>query len=237
VDYGDGFTASGSGAPPTTLTHTYASADQPNSFSTSTGSPNGVGPYLVVLTVTNPCGSYSNDTQVDISGLTAWFTWGPQTPTAGQAVTFTDESFTSSGTGTTSSGTGTTLGPSNASSWSWNFGDPTASGSNKNTSTVQNPSHTYGVAGSYTVRLTVSNGSATATTLQSIQVSGCFVPGLGGDTTSAAQTAWTAAGFVSNLIIQGSGQYVATQSVTSGTLDTTCAIQMHVTTTSATPAP
>jgi PKD repeat protein len=230
VDYGDGSTASGSGAPPTTLTHTYTSADQPNGFDSSTGLPNSVGPYTVVLTVSNACGSYSNDTQVDISGLTAWFAWSPGTPTAGQAVAFTDESFTSSGQGST-------LGSSNASSWSWNFGDPNATGSNKNTSTVQDPSHTYGVAGTYTVSLTVSNGSATATTLRPIQVAGCIVPGLGGDTTSAAQAAWTAAGFVSNLVVQGSGQYVATQSVTSGTLDTTCAIQMHVTTTSATPSP
>ncbi|MDO9325986.1 MAG: PKD domain-containing protein, partial [Methanoregula sp.] len=42
--------------------------------------------------------------------------------------------------------------------WSWSFGDG-------GTSTVQNPSHTYSVAGTYTVTLTASNtaGSDTAT--------------------------------------------------------------------------
>jgi PKD repeat protein len=223
VDYGDGSTVSGNSAPPPTLTHTYTSADQPNGFSSSTGLPNSVGPYTVVLTVSNGCSSIASTT-VDISGLTAWFAWSPGTPTAGQAVAFTDESFTSSGAGTT-------LGPSNASSWSWTFGDPNATGSN-NTSTVQDPSHTYSLPGIYTVTLTVSNGTATATTSQPIQVAGCTVPGLGGLAVTAAQAAWTDAGFTSNLVINGTGQYVATQSVPSGTLDTTCARSMTVTTTS-----
>lgn len=38
----------------------------------------------------------------------------------------------------------------NVTSWAWNFGDG-------NTSTVQHPSHTYAVAGTYTVSLNVSN--------------------------------------------------------------------------------
>ncbi|MBK0404565.1 PKD domain-containing protein [Adhaeribacter sp. BT258] len=41
------------------------------------------------------------------------------------------------------------------SSWSWNFGDPT-SGAN-NTSTLQNPSHTYASTGQYTVTLITCN--------------------------------------------------------------------------------
>ncbi len=40
-------------------------------------------------------------------------------------------------------------------SWSWNFGDPT-SGIN-NTSTLQNPSHTYNLSGYYTVTLSVTD--------------------------------------------------------------------------------
>jgi len=39
--------------------------------------------------------------------------------------------------------------------WSWNFGEP-ASGPN-NISTIQNPSHTYGTAGTFSVSLNVSN--------------------------------------------------------------------------------
>lgn len=37
-------------------------------------------------------------------------------------------------------------------SWLWNFGDPNASGSNPNTSVLQNPSHNFG-EGTYTIRL------------------------------------------------------------------------------------
>ena len=39
----------------------------------------------------------------------------------------------------------------NPTSWNWNFGD-------SQTSTLQNPSHTYTTAGTYTVQLTVNNG-------------------------------------------------------------------------------
>ncbi|MFT3981305.1 MAG: PKD domain-containing protein [Ferruginibacter sp.] len=45
-------------------------------------------------------------------------------------------------------------------SWSWNFGDP-ASGA-ANTSTVQNPSHIYASAGTYTVTLIVTNDEGCA---------------------------------------------------------------------------
>jgi PKD repeat protein len=65
-------------------------------------------------------------------------------PTSGLApltVTFTDQS---------------TNGPT---SWAWNFGDP-GSGS-ANTSTQQNPTHTYTDPGSYTVTLTPSNAAGT----------------------------------------------------------------------------
>ena len=44
----------------------------------------------------------------------------------------------------------------NPSSWLWTFGDG-------NTSTVQNPTHTYRAPGNYTVNLTVSTGSGTDT--------------------------------------------------------------------------
>ncbi|WP_143305020.1 PKD domain-containing protein [Chitinophaga vietnamensis] len=40
----------------------------------------------------------------------------------------------------------------NATSWQWNFGDG-------NTSTLQNPSHTYSAAGAYNVSLTATNGN------------------------------------------------------------------------------
>ncbi|MDD4372763.1 MAG: PKD domain-containing protein [Bacteroidales bacterium] len=52
-------------------------------------------------------------------------------------------------------------------SWLWDFGDG-------NTSTLQNPSHTYNNAGSYTVSLTIGNGTSTDTEIKTayINVSG-----------------------------------------------------------------
>jgi serine protease len=53
----------------------------------------------------------------------------------------------------------------NVTSWSWNFGD--ASGASD-----QNPGHTYGIAGTYGVTLTVTDsGAATGTTTRTVTVS------------------------------------------------------------------
>jgi PKD repeat protein len=84
-------------------------------------------------------------------------------PTSGDyplTVNFTDQS----------SGTPT--------SWAWTFGDG-------GTSTAQNPSHTYTVAGTYTVSLTATNdvGSDTVTKTDYITVT---EPGTGGDTMHVA---------------------------------------------------
>jgi hypothetical protein len=50
-----------------------------------------------------------------------------------------------------------------ATAWDWDFGDG-------NTSTQQNPMHTYGAGGSYVVTLTVSNGECTAMTMMNVTV-------------------------------------------------------------------
>jgi trimeric autotransporter adhesin len=71
--------------------------------------------------------------------LSAAFSGTPVTGTAPLAVQFTDTS---------------TGGPT---SWSWTFGDG-------GTSTLQSPSHTYAAPGTYTVALTVSNGTTSNTT-------------------------------------------------------------------------
>ncbi|MBK7029746.1 MAG: PKD domain-containing protein [Bacteroidales bacterium] len=76
--------------------------------------------------------------------LTARFSGTPTTICSGGTVNFTDNSLG---------------GPI---SWSWNFGDP-ASGAN-NTSSLQNPSHTYATAGSYTVTLTVTDAETATST-------------------------------------------------------------------------
>ena len=69
---------------------------------------------------------------------TASFTGTPTSGTAPLTVNFTD----------TSSGSPT--------SWSWDFGDG-------GTATVQNPAHTYALAGTYSVSLTVANAAGTDT--------------------------------------------------------------------------
>lgn len=67
------------------------------------------------------------------------------TPVSGHTMQFAD----------TSSGSPT--------SWLWDFGDG-------NTSTAQNPSHTYAAAGPYSVKLTVSNSGGSSQTVKVINV-------------------------------------------------------------------
>jgi PKD repeat protein len=89
--------------------------------------------------------------QAAAAAPTANFLFQPSTPTIGTQVNFTD----------TSSGSPT--------SWLWNFGDP-ASGTS-NTSTLQNPSHTFLSAGTYSVSLAATNSSGSGTTSKSITAS------------------------------------------------------------------
>jgi PKD repeat protein len=104
------------------------------------------GSYTVTLTVSNSSGSKSvSQTVTVIAALTASFSYTPTSPTAGQAVQFTD----------TSTGSPT--------SWQWDFGDTTSS-------TTQNPSHTYAATGSYLVTLTIRSGSKLNNTSKTITV-------------------------------------------------------------------
>ncbi len=75
----------------------------------------------------------------------AAFSLSNTSPYTGQSVQFTDLS-----TGTPTS-------------WNWNFGDGT-------TSTLQNPTHAYSTAGSYTVTLTAVNASGSNLTTKSVTV-------------------------------------------------------------------
>ncbi len=115
----------------------------------------GAGTYSVSLTVTNSDGT-------DTLTRTGYVVVNPDTPeppiadfvgtpTSGTApldVDFTDQST------------------NNPTSWLWNFGDG-------NSSSAQNPSHTYTIVGSYTVSLMVTNadGSDTQTLTNYITVS------------------------------------------------------------------
>lgn len=72
-----------------------------------------------------------------------------------------NESFSSSLTGQTASFQD--LSDASATTWSWNFGDG-------GTSSLQNPTHTYTLTGTFTVCLTVSSGCSTATVCQPVVV-------------------------------------------------------------------
>lgn len=106
---------------------------------TATSPPyNDDGVYTVMLRVTDDDGSIDTDTltlTVNDLGPTAEFTWSPEPQDEGSPVQFTDLS---------------TSYPDNIVSWYWDFGDG-------GTSTLQNPSHTYGDNGIYTVTLTVTD--------------------------------------------------------------------------------
>lgn len=80
---------------------------------------------------------------------TAGFTYLPSNPTTSDTISFTDTSTDSDGT---------------IVSWSWDFGD-------SSTSTLQNPTHQYTTAATYTVTLTVTDDDgATDSTSQNIAV-------------------------------------------------------------------
>ncbi len=100
---------------------------------------NTAGTYTVSLVATNAAGNDS-ETKIDyitvnsIVGPTANFTANQTTIAVGGSVTFTD------------------LSSEVPTSWSWNFGDG-------GVSTLENPSHTYSTAGTYTVSLVVTNAA------------------------------------------------------------------------------
>ncbi len=103
-------------------------------------------PGTYSVTVTNPlgCSAVDNITLTQVAGITAAAT-APTTAILFQSVQFNDAS------------TPTPI------SWDWRFGDG-------NTSTLQNPTHTYLALGTYTVTLIVNNGDCLDTTEVEIDV-------------------------------------------------------------------
>ena len=147
------------GTAPLTVAFTDASTYNPTTWSWNFGdggtstlqNPSHVystaGTYSVTLTVANAYGSntltktgYVTVSAPPTNPPVANFTGTPTSGTVPLTVVFTDASTNT------------------PTSWSWNFGDG-------GTSTLQNPSHVYSTAGTYTVSLTVSNayGSNTLT--------------------------------------------------------------------------
>lgn len=106
------------------------------------------GTYLVCFGVANACGFDSTCQFVTV-------TCASPTSNFGFTVSGFSANFTDNSTG-------------GATSWAWDFGDG-------NSSTVQNPSHTYGAAGSYTVCLTVTNSCGSNTFCQTVVVN-CPAP-------------------------------------------------------------
>ncbi len=123
----------------------------------------GAGTYTVALTATNAAGSdpVTKTNLITVSPPPAPVANFSGTPTSGTmplTVAFSDLS---------------TNGPTG---WAWTFGDG-------GTSTLQNPSHTYALNGTYTVALTASNGTGpnTLTRVAYITVAGAVVRQSGAD--------------------------------------------------------
>ncbi|MFT7614737.1 MAG: PKD repeat protein [Parvicellaceae bacterium] len=121
------------------------------------------GMYMIDLTTTingwtSDCSVTSSDSIVIIIGPSAGYT----SSSLGLLSSFTDSSTGSSDT------------------YLWDFGDG-------NTSSIQNPNHTYGAAGSYTVCLTTSNVCGTDSTCSI--VSACELPSANFIQTSGSLTA------------------------------------------------
>ena len=107
------------------------------------------GTFQVRLTVVNRAGTNSTTRAIVVrpAAPVAAFTFLPAVPLINGTVQFTDAS---------TGGTPTT--------WAWDFGDTT-------TSTVRNPTKVYTVAGTYPVRLTVTNETGTSTISRPVVVS------------------------------------------------------------------
>jgi serine protease len=148
-----------SGTYPLTVTFTDASTNSPTSWAWTFGdggtstlqNPShqytAAGTYTVSLTATNAYGSntltktgYITVTAPNTNPPVAAFTGTPTSGNVPLTVAFTDQSTNT------------------PTSWAWTFGDG-------GTSTLQNPSHIYTTAGTYTVALTATNayGSNTLT--------------------------------------------------------------------------
>lgn len=154
-----GFTYSGAGVPaPATVTFTNTSSNA-TSYSWDFGD-NGTstdkdpqhtystgGVYTVQLTASGPGGNSSITKTVNIqspSGPTANFNFSGNGGQAPCVVTFSDAS-------------------SGATSWSWDFGDG-------QTSTLQNPTHTYTTGNSFSVQLTVTGPNGSNSITKSVSV-------------------------------------------------------------------
>mgnify|MGYP000847460224 FL=1 len=106
------------------------------------------GVYNVTLNISTSLGCENTVTRQVVVSPNPVANFDAATACLGEPVAFTDLSQTNGG--------------GNIVNWNWNFGDPT-SGVN-NTSTLQNPAHTYAQPGTYTVSLIVTTANTCADT-------------------------------------------------------------------------
>jgi len=120
---------------------------------TITGTPSVSGVFNYTVNTTGPCVTPSATGTITVHPLpNSNFTYSAPSCETG-TINFTDISVANVGT---------------IVSWAWNFGDP-PSGPN-NTSTLQNPSHTYASAGTYNVTLVVTTNNGCVSIEPSRQV-------------------------------------------------------------------
>lgn len=129
---------------------------QTTSTRTATKTYSTRGTYIVTVTVTDDLGqtgTASMQFTITGAGVTASFTASPSAPLTGQAVQFNGSASTGSA--------GATI-----TEWAWDFGDGATS-----TETDPTTAHTYGAAGTYIVRLTVTDSAGrTGTTTTQVAV-------------------------------------------------------------------
>ena len=143
------------------------------------------GSYTVTLIVSN---SYATSEPLEktnfvtvVPAADVDFTASATVVDIGQSITFSDQSSIATPTG-----------------WLWDFGDG-------NTSTQQNPTHSYSAASpsGYTVTLTVTDAGGTQSLTKvnyiTVNVPSCTVPTLIGGKVNSAQTPWSNAGFTTTV--------------------------------------
>jgi PKD repeat protein len=145
------------------------------------------GSFVVTLTVktSDSCTNSISRTINIFAKPTAQFTHG--TGCENMAMSFNDQSVSAG---------------ASINEWLWNFGDPASGVSNS--STLQNPTHSYAVAGTYTVQLTITTSAGCSDVISQIvtianppAVDFTFVVGCSGNatqftsTTSATTQSWS----------------------------------------------
>jgi len=112
-----------------------------NSVATQNDTVQTTGTYVITVSYSNGCTAVDSATVTEYDGPVAAFSTSPPATTAAMnSITFTDLSTIASGS---------------IAAWNWNFGD----GSATSTSTLQNPTHSYAIDGTYHVSLAVQSNN------------------------------------------------------------------------------